>query len=41
MIFHREYVLEELSSQEKFWLDMTSNVQVRAHILSKEVGYVF
>ena len=27
--FRKVYVLEEFSSQEEFWLDMTNSIQVR------------
>ena len=38
--FRKEYVVEEFSSQEEIWLDITNNIQVRILILSREVGYV-
>ena len=37
---HREKVLREIYSHEKFWFDMKSNLQIGKKIFL-EVGYVF
>ena len=34
-------IFEEFSSKEKFWLDMTSSIQIRVFTLSSEVRYIF
>ena len=38
-MFHEEQVLEKFSSQDS--IDVTSSLQVRILIFSKELGYLF
>ena len=38
-IFREELVLEVLNLQEKFWIDMTSSLQLRILILSRKIEY--
>ena len=37
--FARSKFPKKLSLPEKFWLDMTSSLEIRKLILSREVGY--
>ena len=39
--FARSKVSRSLVHKKKFWLDMTSSLQVRIRILPREVGYLF
>ena len=40
-IFHKELVLEEFTSQETYWLDITIRIQGRIHIALRHLGYLF